>query len=811
MASITKIGRLGGLALGAALGLAGVGAVTVLRRSLPRTSGTLALAGLDAPVQVLRDRWGVPHIYAQSAADLFMAQGYVHAQDRLWQMELQRRTGHGRLSEVFGEIALDSDRYLRVMGFGRIARRETELLSDEGQAVLGAYVRGVNAFIAQSGGRLPLEFTLLRLRPEPWQIADVLVWGKMMAQNLSRSWVTDALRAQIVAAVGPERASALEPEYLADHPLTLPRGARYRTDIGANALRMAAAVAPYAGNGESGEGSNAWVVGGARSATGRPLLANDMHLALQIPSIWYENHLSGGGYHVSGASLPGAPGVIVGHNERIAWGITNGENDVQDLFVERFDPADPTRYLFRDAWQPATVIREQIAVKGRSAPHVEEVRLTRHGPIISGLIPTNAPSTPGRPVSPGEELALRWTALDPSPTVDAVLELNRAGDWESFRRAVAGWSCPTLNFVYTDVEGHFGYAFAGQMPIRARGDGRLPVPGWTGEYEWVGTIPPAELPRTLDPAEGFVVTANNRIVGDDYPYPMPSEWLPGYRAARIAQLVEQTQRHDARSFARIQGDQRSLPGLEFAALAGRLPGDTPVARHARDALAAWGGELTADSVGGAIYARLREKLLRAAYDEVAGPVGQAVGLGAFAEISSGVYLWRALPPLLRRLAARDDTWLPAGRTGDDLLREAWQSTVAELRAELGDDVATWRYGRFHTLTLRHPLGMIPALARLLNRGPFQMGGDADTVRMGYAPREYAAQPTYVAPSYRQICDPGDWDKSQSIHPMGQSGQPGSRHYADLVQPYLHMQYHPMPWSRARVDDATVARLTLEPA
>jgi penicillin amidase len=412
--------------------------------------------------------------------------------------------------------------------------------------------------------------------------------------------------------------------------------------------------------------------------------------------------------------------------------------------------------------------------------------------------------------SPSEDLALTWTALAPSRIIYSALAINRARDWASFRAALADWTVPTQNFVYADVDSHIGYALGGTLPIRAKGDGMLPVPGWTGEYEWVGSIPPDELPHVLDPDEGFVVTANTRIAGDGYPYPMPSEWLPGYRATRIRQLIEQSPRHDARSFASIQGDQRSLPGLELAALAGRLSAPTAIARQAREALAAWDGELTAASVGGAIYARVREKLLDAAYSDVAGPLGQAVGLGVFAELPGGNYLWRALPQLLQRLAARDDSWLPAGRTGDDILAAAWESALAELRVELGDDVREWRYGRSHMLTLRHPLGASAALAPLLNRGPFPTGGDADTVRMGYAPRQFAGQPFYVAPSYRQICDTASWDLSQSIHPVGQSGQPGSKHYADFVQPWLTMQYHPMLWSRARVEDATVERLTLVP-
>jgi len=402
MPSLAKIGKIAGVALGALAGLGGAAALAALRRPLPRTSGQLALPGLAAPVQVVRDRWGVPHIYARTTSDLFMAQGFVHAQDRLWQMELQRRTGHGRLAEIFGEIALDTDRFVRVMGFNRVAWQELDTLADESRVAIEAYVRGVNAFVEQNAKRLPIEFTILRCKPEPWQPIDVLVWGKMLAQNLARSWITEALRAQLVALVGAERASALEPEYLAGHPLTLPHGARYHAAIGMEPLQAAESAAPFVGTGEAGQGSNAWVVGGARSASGQPLLANDVRLILQAPSLWYENHLSGGDYHVTGASLPGTPGVVIGHNERVAWGVTNGENDVQDLFIERFDPADPTRYEFQGAWEQATIVREQIVVKGQAEPTIEEVRITRHGPIISSFATNDErPTTNGEGVTTG--------------------------------------------------------------------------------------------------------------------------------------------------------------------------------------------------------------------------------------------------------------------------------------------------------------------------------------------------------------------------------------------------------------------------
>lgn len=812
MIALGQLGKTAGIIIGTAAGLAGVGAIAALRRPLPRTSGTLPLPGLQAPVKVIRDHWGVPHIYASTSEDLFMAQGYVHAQDRLWQMEFQRRAASGQLAELFGAVALDSDRFVRVLGFRRVAEREVASLDDETRRLAEAYVRGVNAFIEQHAGNLPIEFTVLRLRPHPWTVADVLVWGRMMALQLSRNWREELVRARLIAAVGVERAATLEPHYPDDHPIVVPPGAHYTPTLGQSAMERADAAARFFPDG-AGQGSNSWAVAAHRTAGGGPMLASDPHLAITMPSLWYENHLSGGDFHVTGASIPGTPGVVIGHNEHIAWGLTNSGNDVQDLYLEKFDPTDPTglRYEYQGQWETAELVREEIVVRGQREVVIEEVRITRHGPVINALTPERAQSgSNGEALHAEQPLALRWTALEPSRLMRAVFRLNRAHDWESFREALADWTVPPQNFTYADVEGNIGYALGGDIPLRARGDGRLPVPGWTGEYEWVGMIPHAELPHVLNPSEGFVVTANNRIVGDAYPYPFPAEWLNGYRAERIRQLIEQTPRHDAESFARIHADVRSLPGLELAALAGRLPADEPLAQQARDALAAWNGELSADSIGGTIYSRLRERLLSTVYADAAAAFDLTVGLGAFATLPGRDMAHRTFPRLLRRLIERDDQFF-GGRTADAILTAAWNATLAELRAELGDDVTTWRYGRLHTLTIRHPLGSLPALATIFNRGPFPTGGDLDTVNMGYLPREFAGPPFYIAPSYRQICDTSDWDRSQSIQPTGQSGHPGSRHYSDFVQPWLNVQYHPMPWSRSRVEEVAANRMTLQPA
>lgn len=830
MFNLARFGRTLGLTIGAAAGAAGVGALVALRRPLPRTTGTQCLPGLQARVRVLRDRWGVPHIYAAGNDDLFAALGYVHAQDRLWQMELNRRTGHGQLAEIFGPIALSSDRFARVLGFSRVARREVELLDEETRATIEAYLRGVNAFLAASSTRLPLEFSILRFQPHPWEIADVLVWSKIMALNLSVNWTAELLNARIVATVGPERARNLIPRYPEDGPITVPAGVSYSPTIGEGALRAAAEAAPFM-NGAGGQGSNGWVVGGSRSVSGAPLLANDPHLGLGLPLVWYEAHLEGGDYSVAGVTLPGTPGIVLGHNARIAWGMTNAATDVQDLYIERFHPDDPLRYEWRGTWEQAELLREEIIVKGQAEPLIEEVRVTRHGPIIDSIaapaesalamqeasIENREPGNGTLPVS-AEALALHWTALEPAGRVfRSLLNLNRARDWDEFRAAIADWSVPPQNFVYADVDGHYGYALGGDLPIRSESDGSLPLPGWNGAHEWNGYLPIAALPAAYDPPEGFVVTANNRIAGSAYRHhdDLCGEWANSYRAARIQDLLGMTLRHDPTSFARIQHDLYAQAGVNLARLMADVPLYDPTEKQARDLLVAWNGELSADSIGGTVYVALRYHLERRAYAELGALRGASARLGAFGEVPSNPYLGRAFPGILARIAAaegpeRHDPWLGEGRTWNSVVQESFALAVADLRRQLGNDPQTWRYGRSHRLTLRHPLGSIPALARIFNRGPWPTGGDVDTVWMGYTPRDTTAGPVYIGPSLRHIFDLSDWDNSRCILPSGQSGHPGSPHYADMNAAWRRGDYHPLLWSRARVEEHIVARLTLEP-
>ncbi|WP_172632220.1 penicillin acylase family protein [Dictyobacter arantiisoli] len=771
-----------------------------LHQALPKVSGKLVLPGLDASVEILRDRWGVPHIYAKSNNDLFFAQGYVHAQDRLWQMEFQRRIGHGQLSEIFGSRTLDADRFTRTLGLSRVAQKEIETLDEDTHNAIRSYACGINAWMAQRKGRLPLEFSLLRFEPRRWEEVDILIVGKILSLNLSENWLTEILRTRIIATVGEQRAAELEPDYPDGHPLTNPSRGDYHFGVSSHVSALSD-IMPLLDSYDASNGSNAWVIGGSYSSTGQPLLANDPHLPIQLPSLWYENHLVGGDYQVTGASIPGAPGVIIGHTEHIAWGITNGKTDVQDLYIEKFDADDPTCYEFCGEWRQVMTVREEIIVQGQDDPFIEEVRETLHGPIVSSLI--SGSQQQGEKAD--QVLSLQWTSLEPSQICSAVLALNRAQGWESFTEAIAMWTSPVQNFIYADIDGHIGYRLGGTIPIRKLGDGRLPVPGWTGEYEWTGSIPPAELPAMLDPQGDIIVTANNRIVNEKFPQPLYAEWDPGYRAARIDEMLRQSSQHTITSFAKMHADQRSLPGLQLASIASTLPTPTDLARQARDVLSKWDGELSSKSIGGTVYAYFCDNLMDSAYREIAEPLNVVIRPGGRPGMG---YLQRALPDMLTRLNTRDDAWLPAGRTWDSIILEAWNATLQELQNDYGSDIRRWHYGRKHTITFRHTLGVLPLLKSVFNRGPFATGGDVNTVCMGYVPRRFVRAPLFVGPSYRQICDPCQWDRSISIHPGGQSGQPGSRHYADLIPLWLRGEYHPMLWSRDQVNKSVKSRLTI---
>ena len=784
------------------------------RRRLPQIDGELHLPALDAPVEVIRDRWGVPHIYAATLHDVFFAQGFVHAQDRLWQMEINRRIATGRLSELFGEVALDTDRLTRTFGFRRLAEADLDAAGELRQ-YLEAYAAGVNGFLKRADGRLPVEFTLLRHRPGPWTPLDSLAWARVTLWNLSHAWAGELVRARLGEKLGPERAADLEIRYPERNPVTLPQGIEF------NRLRpdgmLEAAEGPFLSQGkrstpslDAAVGSNGWAVSANRMSTGAAALCNDMHLALQVPSIWYPVHLVAGEggeeLNVTGVSLPGVPLVMVGHNDRIAWGMTLAFTDCEDLFVEKFHPEDPHQYEFRREWQEAAVFYETIYVKGWTRPHVEEVLITRHGPVISDVVGF-----------PGQRLAIQSMALRPCPAVQGWFRLDRARDWDDFVAAMALIEAPQLHVPYADVEGNVGYWVTGKVPVRAKGQGLVPAPGWTGEYEWVGEVPFDEMPHALNPAQGYVVTCNHRIVTDDYPHYLGSVWMNGYRAWRVVDVFKETLQRDGtlspENFRRLHVDFHSIPGLELTAHLAELSPTDPDVQAALERLRAWDGSLAADSVAGALYEVTAYRLAHNLWEPALGRelLYQLLGEGPHPALyASTEFHGHATVTALRMLDDPDSTWVQEAGGHDAVLLRSLEEAVAWLRETLGPGMDGWRWGRIHGAIFAHPLGVQPPLDRVFNRGPYPVGGDNDTVcQVAYLPRDSYDAKAW-APSYRQMVDMGDLSRSVMISPPGQSGQLGSPHYDDQIEPWLKGEYQPMLWTREQVEREAQGNLRLEP-
>lgn len=799
-----------GLALGALAGLAGAGYYWLLKRPLPQTAGQLSLSGLQEGVEVLRDPWGVPHIYAQNETDLFFAQGFVHAQDRLWQMEFQRRLVAGRLSEIFGKQTLQVDRWLRILSMRRVAEQGAELLKPEVSAAIEAYAAGVNARIAL--GRLPVEFTILRHQPQPWTVVDTLSWLKMMSWVLSVNWESELLRARLIDRLGPELAAELEPDYFERCPIIMPEGIDY-SGIGERALKRAEDARPFTGPPtNAGLGSNNWTLCGARTESGAPLFANDMHLALSIPAIWYENHIEGGDLKATGISLPGLPGIISGHNGRVAWGYTNGFDDVQDLYMERLrnNPDGRVQYEYQGAWLDAQVIREEIRVKGGET-EFEDVIVTRHGPIINSLNNYPGQSQEEQP------LALRWISLEPEATANTILATLRARSCHEFHESLRDWVAPLQNIVHADIEGNIAYSHPGHVPIRAKGDGTIPVPGWTGEYEWTGYIPFDELPHVINPDRGYIVTANNRIVEEDYPYFLTTEDIFGAdRALRITELLEAREKISVEYVKKMQFDQLSVTAREVKAYLEQLDvaGDARLAA-ALDLIRAWDGTHSVDSSAAAVYqVFMRRMIFLCLGDKLGDLTIHYAGLGPTPGLTEGsIFGARAWMWIEKTLADPHSHWFDQGdgETRDDIMRLALAETVDYLTAELGPDSTAWAWGKLHKLTYSHPLGQVKPLDRLFNRGPYPLGGDGTTIWMGLTTQHDLSNPGVIGPPFRFIADLSDLRNSWGLLAPGNSGHPGSKHYDDQAQAWFDAGYHPLLFDRPDVERHAQSRLHLAPS
>jgi penicillin amidase len=769
------------------------------RAALPQLDGSAPLPGLSAPVTVTRDRHGVPTIEASNDADLYLAQGYVTAQDRLWQLDISRRFAAGEIAEVLGPEFIAHDREQRILLLRARSEHAVQELSPRDRGFLEAYARGVNAYIDSRRARLPLEFRLLRYSPRPWTPADTLVIYANMVKELNHysAWVALA-RERVLAKVGPELAAEMYPVTSpGDHPpgQDFPRPARSSPPPAMNPgdwpASAAGAMAPtWAENLRAG--SNDWVISGAHTVSGKPLLSNDPHLGHQMPSLWYEAHLKSPEVDVAGVTLPGAPTVILGHNQRIAWGFTNIGPTVEDVFVERFN--EQGEYQAPGGWRAPQREREVIHVKGE--PDVQmEVVVTRHGPIITELVP-------------GEKraLALQWTLYGPGALALPFHDVGRARNWKEFRQAFSSWVAPGQNVVYADVDGHIGYQATGRVPIRASGSGDLPVSGADDGHEWTGYIPFDRLPSVFDPPAGILATANGRITPDGYPYLITTEWEAPYRTGRIYQALQSARKLSAADMLALQTDVYSafdrFCAEKFVYALDHVRQVTPRARQARDLLRNWDGRMDISAAAPTLEVAARQQLYRLLLEPRLG-AAPAQGQQRHAHGTSWrTYDWFMWPVWMQNtLTAQPRHWLPPGYANyDELLAAALEKAIDQQGVPA--DLASWAWGRAHPVEIQHPvLGRIPVLRRWTGPGVQPQAGNQYTVKA--AGRDFG-------PSERTTVDLSNLDASTLNVVTGQSGVLFSPYYMDQWTAWHEGRTFALPFSAAAVEATRAHRLVLHP-
>ena len=792
-----RVVRFAALAL-LCLGAAGAAtAIWLHRRPLPVTRGRLRVTGVSGPVEILRDRWGVPHIFAEHDEDAYFGLGFAVAQDRLFQLELLRHLGQGRLSELFGGDLIKADRLFRTLDLQGIGARRLSHARPEVRAAFRAYALGVNAAVGSRRDRLPVEFVLLGRRFAPATPDDFVGVLGYMVWSLQLSWQFDPLYEELVGRVGAARAAELFPFTGEDGTAVYepPRGPSPQAalfDVGPRGRDLLARLPGFAA-------SNTWVVSPARSASGHALLANDPHLGIGLPSTWYLAHLQTPRLDVAGATIPGLPFVVIGHNRRLAWGLTNLMLDAGDFFVEKTRPGTPAQVLHRNAWVDVTMRRETIRVRG-AAPAELNVRSTPHGPIVSDLLE-------GRT----GELSFRWSyaVADQTNDFEAVYDLERARDWAEFRRALSRMGGVSQNISYADRDGHIGLQATGAIPRRAgRADGTRFRTGWDGSQEWDGFIPFDENPWVLDPPEGVAVAANNPTFARVAPFFVSSLWEPSDRARRIREVLASKPKITLDDVRALQADVVAVSAREWVPLVVQAFDERPSPdTRLRAALAlvrGWDGAMAADSAAAALFAVAHKHLFHEIFDDALSP-RLADAFRAEANVST-VMIDAALRGRASAWLDRQDTPGRDGRSA--LLRRAFEQAVDELGRRLGGEPRTWTWGRIHTLTLRHPLGQVRVLAPYFDLGPYPMPGHALTV---FKQESHDDFKVYMGPSLRQVVDLGDPGHGWIVIPGGQSGIPASPHYGDLFDLWRAGESARVSMEHGEIASSAEGRLLLEPA
>ncbi len=774
-----------------------------LRRALPQTDGTLALPGLNEEVRVVRDEWGTVQIYAENEHDLFFAQGFATAQDRMFQMEVFRRSPSGRMAEIVGSQAVFIDTFNRNMLMRETAELIWEEMDPDSKEILQAYTDGINAYLEENKNALPVEYKILRFKPEPWTPIDSLVWGNAISLQLSGNRRLELIRMQVFAAVGEEGMNLLYPYSAEDTPITVPEDTAAAfagfDKVDLTALLQADAV--Y-GTPLDGIGSNGWVVDGSMTESGMPIVANDIHIGLTMPSIWHAVGLHGGRFDVVGFTLPGVPGIITGHNADIGWSITNLGSDAQDFYIERLDDTvQPTQYQYDGEWLDLEHIQQTIEVRG-GAPVTVDFYVTPHGPIMNYVLEN--PSF-------GHPLALRWVQQEGSTLFTSILKLNMASNWDEFQDALAGWDTPGQNIFYADREGNIGYQAVGKIPIRPNGNGRLPVPGWTSENEWEGYIPYEELPSAYNPEQGFLLSTNNRVEPEGYPYYISDSYTPGYRAQQIEYLLKEYAPLSVADMDLIQEDTYSPQAVQIMPYLDVIQANTPLEEAALDALLNWNLQTDIEGAGTSVYEAWQQRFLADIITDELGPETANLYI-------SGHYVRHAtqqMPMLIDMLAEPNHPWFdnkntPEVETRDDIIQQAFTEAVVQLTQLQGDDIANWDWGRLHSVTFPHqPFNQVAVLKNIFNSDTYPMRGGNFSV---YTNSYDWANPfkVWIVSSARHITDLNDFSNSVMLGSTGQNMNLLSPHREDVVKLWQEGSPFPMSFTEAEVEAVQESTLVLQP-
>lgn len=815
---------------------------TVAAKSFPQIDGTIRLEGLDGRVDVYRDQMGIPHIYASTEHDLYFAQGYVHAQERFWQMDFYRHVGQGRTSEMFGKSALQNDMFLNTLGWRETSAREYESISPEAKKTLEAYAEGVNAYLKDHHNEaVSLEYAILKLLSpdyeiEPWEPLHTLAWARALSWDLRSNMGEEIERAVLLKTLTPEQLTQLFPLYPEDHPVIVNQlgpGMPIQTpDISAVDIphetlasleHNISLVDQLLGPLGDGVGSNSWVVSGDLTTSGMPLLANDPHLGIGMPSIWYQVDMhcrpksEACPLDLAGFSLAGAPGILLGHNDRIAWGFTFAYGDVMDLFIEKVNPENPNQYEVDGQWVDFETRIETIHVAGGDPVEIT-VRSTRHGPVITDTYgPLKDEGDPRDPeFEPFKEragvdlpeqyvIALSWASLQTGNPIEAIFGFNRAQNWEEFRQAASIFHTPGHNVTYADVDGNIGYQATGDLPIRKKGDGTIPVPGWNSEYDWTGFVPFDELPYTINPVEGYIASANNRIIGDEYEHFLATDWDYGFRAQRIVELIENNPgAFDIAYFQKMQADNYDSSAAVMVPILMNVKLDDAHLEEIRSLLQGWDYQAHAESAPAALYEVFWKHLLAKTFNDELPERYWPSGGDRWFEV-------------MRNIDETSGWWdnksiAEVVETRQDIFKSAFEAGVSELEKNLGKDSSQWKWGSLHGSVFRNgSLGAsgVSLIEDLFNRGPFPTSGGGSIINATSWNAVEGYEVTNL-PSMRAIYDMSDLGNSLTVHTTGQSGHAYHPHYIDMAPMWANFEYYPMYWEEASVTANAEGHLILQP-